>query len=275
MPPKTDLFADKRPISWLSYHAMPNPDPVYQVGCPDGYQRFGLYDTLKPEYPVSNFDKRTTVTGMEKESGVSRTFEDPKTGRRWTVMNKLDIRYAQAFGGLAAVMADIRLTSAQAKETVKAADARLEKHVPFGYYSLPIFNPGDNEASFRNAVKAATSEGIGEYADFFFIDAHPNSNQDLAVWKGKLDVNHGVYQEFCPKKPMVVVMLDQWAHGALQFQWVRGDAIIDRIRYARAKKGVWTMARMGGYDNKGPRGWRTLPWGSHPDNTAISKALGV
>lgn len=281
------LFADARSINWMQYAGMSLPDPINGGGNPPGYQRMGLFDTLKPQYPVEKVDLRTEVGGMEKESGVSANVTDPATGKTTFVMNKLDLRYAEAFGGVKVVKADIALTATQLKSTSKRFEARLGKRVAFGFYVLPIWNVGEDRGKHRDAVKAFADAGVGEYVDFFFADAHPNSDQNFAVWKERLDVNAGVVGDVFPKHKLVVLVQDQWAHGALAVdenglqrpRWCTGADILGRYAYARVcHKNVWTVARMGGYDGQsltGEKGFFRRPWGSHPDNVLINKILGA
>lgn len=266
---------DPRPVCWMQYAGMPDPDPINGFGCPPGYQRLAVYDTLKPEYPVSNFDLRASLVGMEKEDGPSREFTDPTTGRRWTVHNRLDIRRASKANPLKAILADLKLTATQLKATRKAAEKRLGRKVRVGFYSLPIFNIGDNVTEFRKAIRAAADAGIGDAADFLFLDAHPNSDQPLDLWTARFNENLGAMRDIF-KLPVVPTILDQYAHGALTWQPVTDDTILQRYAYARQQKGVATVARMGGTKRVLQSGtWEKMAWGTHPREADISRVLGA
>jgi hypothetical protein len=255
------FLTDRRPIDWTSYSG--RPDPVQGVGCIPGYQRMALLGDQWPDATADGVPAQADVVAVEHEDGQIAT----------GLLHKTDPRQYPKDAG--PQLGGLRLVIKEHRRRLLSRFSQRPSPLPFVWYRPVMLRPGSSMPAWQEAVKAQAATGVMEIVDALVVDCHCRDGEGFPVWKDLLDEQvFGLAR--LTKKPLVVLVGDQWVSGPRVNQSLEAGEADQRFRYARTHPGVLTVARYGGNDNGGPGGsWRRLPWGSHPAEVVINKALGV
>jgi len=243
------------PFDWTYTSGRPNPGASNGgFGLIPGYQPVSIFDPLKPNDTIDKLTQGVLI--FEYESGVGGHQTDAQFFAKWA-------------------KAECQMVARQ----IRALWATDPLKRPVGFYGLPYLDL-NNLAGYRKALAVMNDAGIFKACDYMVASCNRSFETPFGYWAAEVEGTVAEVRKVCDK-PLVVQIGEQWHAASTRHadEYIPEDDIVEMLTFAKAIKGVYTIARHGGYDNFGPIGlngqrtFRRLVWGSNPAEAAINKIL--
>lgn len=244
-----------KPFDWTYTTGRPAPGSSNGgFGLIPGYQPVSIFDPLKPNDTIDKLPHGVLI--YEYESGVGGHQTDAQFFPK------------AAFPECQAVARGIR--------GVWATDSQNR---PVGFYGLPYLRL-TNIPAYRDALGVMDKAGIFKACEYIVASCGRAFENPFGYWASEVSTVVAEVRKFCDK-PLVIQIGEQWHANSQRHgdEYIPQADIVEMLEYAKGLKGVYTIARHGGYDNQGPIGlngqrtFRRLAWGSNPAESAINKIL--